>query len=58
MKKIFTLAIAIFLGGTMMNISAQNRVENPGFETWNGNEPTPWTTTGGGITLSQVYFSK
>ncbi len=53
MKKLFIIFIATLLSSAIMTVTAQNRIENPGFETWNGNEPSPWTTTGGSISLSQ-----
>ena len=51
MKK-FTLSIAAIMLFSM-SIFAQNLIENPSFEVWNGDVLDSWVEDGGAITLSQ-----
>lgn len=51
MKKITFLGMALML--ISMGAFAQNLIENPGFESWTGDQPDVWTTSGDAITLSQ-----
>ena len=51
MKK-FTLSIAAIMLFSM-SLFAQNLIENPGFEVWNGDVLDSWVEDGGAITLSQ-----
>lgn len=53
MKKTFILLMAWLMAAATVSLKAQNRVENPGFENWTAGEPTPWTTSGGAITLTE-----
>ena len=50
--KNFTLSIAAIMLFSM-SLFAQNLIENPGFEVWNGDYLDVWETSGDGIQLTQ-----
>ena len=55
--KFLHVAVVAVLCGFAASASAQNFLQNPGFETWNGNLPASWITDTASVTKSATVHS-